>query len=462
MRQSFAIYLLLILSTMLSAWAVVNGHIRLALGALMGSLLLNVGVLLFHQLRVRRFSQKHLGHAVSGKRLFKQIESVFSDQESQIKKAVTALASIGETDADTRKFPEGELGQALITLKERLSSIREAEQQRSWAAQGIATLSEIRKDNNTLEDYGYSIISSVAKLMQANQAAFYVQRDETPPFLELLATYAYGRRKYTSEKVTLAPGTGLVGQCALGVETILLKEIPKDYVKITSGLGEALPRNLVLTPMSYRGEVFGVIELASFTEFKTHQLDLLSKVCEIVAVELGNVRAQEKTRRLQEESKEEELKRSLDEMKAAQQQMLMKEEELQHQLQNTRRAVAMATAERNKNEAILEGCMDAVISFNQDGVIEYLNKAAEDIFGCGRAELTHKPITDLLNIRISDDGGAPRVINYSGNEVTVRTEIDAFDRQGEEMSLLLTATRVRIEGRYLFTVFAQKVSVELF
>jgi len=59
-------------------------------------------------------------------------------------------------------------------------------------------------------------------------------------------------------------GQGLIGQCAIEKSTIYLKQIPVDYVKITSGLDEATPRNVLLIPLKQREEVMGLLELYIF------------------------------------------------------------------------------------------------------------------------------------------------------------------------------------------------------
>jgi len=75
--------------------------------------------------------------------------------------------------------------------------------------------------------------------MKANQGVFYLLRGEgEDQVLELAASYAYGKRKHTDGKVTISAGTGLLGQCIKEKDIIFLSQIPKGYIKITSGLGE--------------------------------------------------------------------------------------------------------------------------------------------------------------------------------------------------------------------------------
>lgn len=435
-----------------------------------GSTILFVGGLLIAllfinslHLRVRNFSKSHLNSTVySFSALLSEVEARLFRSESEIKQIIAAIDKVGTADQLTDENLEGEVGQAIIALQQKLLTVKEVENQRVWAAQGIAAISEIRKDNAELADYSFHVISSLVKFVKANQGAFYSLTDEADPVLELLSTYAYGKRKFSGEKVSVAPGTGLVGQCVLEREMILLTDVPKDYIKITSGLGAALPRCIVILPLMFRDHVYGVIEIASFEKLQPFQLEFLSKACETIALELSGIRAQERTRKLLEQSREEELRQNLEEMKVTQQKMLMKEEELSRQLLTTKRAMAMAESEQKKNEAILEGCMDAVISFNQQGQVEYFNKAAEEVFGVTRQQVIGQPVENIFKIQIEAQDDDFKIISSTGNEVSLRTEINAVDSNGEIISLLLTATKVKIDSKYLFTLFAQKVSVDLF
>jgi len=385
------------------------------------------------------------------------------EQKETVYQLVKAIDTIGDENQDTQLTSiQGEAGTAITNLQNKLHALKEKEKGRVWEAEGISSVSEIRTNDAELGEYAYLTICHLVKYLKANQGTFFIADDKQQ--LELLSTYAYGKRKHFSEKITVPFGTGLVGQCALERELMVMTDVPKDYVKITSGLGEATPRCVAIAPLLFREEVFGVIEIASFEKLEAYKLDFLIKACESIGQELSNVRSHERTRKVLEQSREEELRQNLEEMQATQREMLIKEEELNQQLLTTQRAMAMAEAERKKNEGILEGCMDAVISFNQHGVVEYFNRAAEEVFGIDRKLIVGGHVNAVLNIHIEENRDTSfRILNATGNEVTLRTEVNTMNNNTrEEISLLLTATKVKIEEAYLFTLFAQKVSVELF
>ena len=93
--------------------------------------------------------------------------------------------------------------------------------------------------------------------------------------LRLTSTYAYRERKGLRNEFRV--GEGLVGQCAFEKDRILIGDVPGDYVRISSGLGEAVPLNIVVLPVIFEGQVKAVIELASFHHFKDIHLSLQIK-----------------------------------------------------------------------------------------------------------------------------------------------------------------------------------------
>src|SRR3712207_4408596 len=168
--------------------------------------------------------------------------------------------------------------------------------------------------------------------------------------LRLIASYAYRTRKHVSPRFHL--GEGLVGQAALEKAPILLQNVPDDYIQITSGLGEAPPRNIIVLPILFEGEVKGVVELASFLPFSTIHQTFLDQLAESIGVVLNMIQAnmrteelleqsQKLTQELQMQSKElqtqqEELKRSNSELEAQARTLRQSEELLKEDRKSTR------------------------------------------------------------------------------------------------------------------------------
>src|SRR5215475_8518120 len=149
---------------------------------------------------------------------------------------------------------------------------------------------------------GRLILSELAPVVGAQQGVFYTMdnnpKDES--FLKLLASYAYKERKNIDNKFKL--GEGLVGQCALEKEKILLSSVPTDYIKITSGLGEATPINIIVMPVVFEGAVKAVIELASFENFNATHQAFLDQLTESIGIVLNTIEANMRTEDLLKQS----------------------------------------------------------------------------------------------------------------------------------------------------------------
>ena len=118
--------------------------------------------------------------------------------------------------------------------------------------------------------------------------------------LRFQAGYGYKERKHLSSCFRL--GEGLVGQCALEKERILLTQVPGDYIQISSGLGEATPLNIIVLPILFEGSVRAVIELASFSAFSPTHQSLLDQLAESIGLVLNTVAATSVTDKLLEQS----------------------------------------------------------------------------------------------------------------------------------------------------------------
>ena len=177
-----------------------------------------------------------------------------------IRKSENFALSIGKGEFETDFHTLGSkdrLGDALIQMRDSLvesqkvESKRKAEEElRNWATEGIAKFGDIlRKDQNNMKSLGYNIMSNLIDYLKVNQGALFVinNDNEEDVYFSMVTAIAYGRDKYMKKDIRV--GEGLVGRCIYEKKTIYLTEVPEDYVKITSGLGTANPR-CILIPAS--------------------------------------------------------------------------------------------------------------------------------------------------------------------------------------------------------------------
>lgn len=227
---------------------------------------------------------------------------------------------------------KGDLGGALVTMRESLYKIaKEKEKQnyteknRNWSIRGLAQFGDILRENNeNLEELAYQVISNMVKHLDANQGGFFIinENDKENVFIELLSSFAYNRRKKINKQMKL--NEGLVGICIAENETTYLNNIPNEYITVTSGLGNANPKNLLIVPLEINKIIFGAIEIASFKKFESYQIEFVEKVSENIASTISNVQINLRTTSLLKETEE-----KTKEMKAQEMKMQVTLEELQ-------------------------------------------------------------------------------------------------------------------------------------
>jgi CheY-like chemotaxis protein/HAMP domain-containing protein len=242
----------------------------------------------------------------------------------------------------------GELDELKKSLNQMITNLRETtarNEEQDWLKTNLARFSRMMQGQRDLQSMSNLLMSELPPLVQAQHGTFFIMDDDDGGVLKLIASYAYKERKNVSNR--FRPGEGLVGQAALEKKPILLTNVPDDYVRILSGLGEARPRNIIVLPIVFETQVKGVIELASFQPFSAINQLFLDQLAETLGVVLNmiaaNVRtevllqqSQALTRELQKqsaelESQQEELRRTNAELEAQTRTLKASEEQLKEQ-----------------------------------------------------------------------------------------------------------------------------------
>ena len=264
---------------------------------------------------------------------------------------------------------EDTLGVALQQMRESLKRNNEQSKIRNWFTQGVAEFSDIlRYNNDDTGEFYFTIIKSLVNYLKANQGGIFLMNDSEgeEKHLELMGAYAFERRKYIEKKIEI--GQGIIGQCVLEADTIYLEEIPADYIRITSGLGDAPPRSILIVPLKLNNEVLGVVELASFHPFSKHEIEFVEKVGESIASFIFSYNITVRTKRLLEESQEQ-----AEQMRAQEEEMRQNIEELEA----TQEAMHRVHADSLRNEAmlkaIMEGTDDAIVAIDQEYKVVAIN-----------------------------------------------------------------------------------------
>ncbi|AFZ15373.1 GAF sensor hybrid histidine kinase [Crinalium epipsammum PCC 9333] len=199
---------------------------------------------------------------------------------------------------------QGEVAILKDNINQMIANLRETTQkntEQDWLKTNLAKFTRMLQGQRDLETVSKLILSELAPLVNAQHGVFFLMdNSDRQTYLKLLSTYAYRERKHLGNRFRV--GEGIVGQCALEKERILLTEVPGDYIKISSGLGESTPLNVVVLPVLFEGMVTAVIELASFRRFSEIHLTFLDQLTESIAIVLNTIAASMRTEELLKQS----------------------------------------------------------------------------------------------------------------------------------------------------------------
>jgi len=196
-----------------------------------------------------------------------------------------------------------ELKDNINTMIYNLRNTTETNQEQDWLKTNLTKFARMLQGQRDLSTVGQMLLSELAPLVDAQQGAIYQMDDDDEdrlPTLRLLAGYA----QRPGQADSIAAGEGLIGQCAVEKQRILLNDIPAGYTRIHSSLGEASPASIIVLPVLFEGETKAVIELASLHPFSITHIAFLEQLTQSIGVVLNTIEATMRTENLLQQSQQ--------------------------------------------------------------------------------------------------------------------------------------------------------------
>jgi HAMP domain-containing protein/signal transduction histidine kinase/CheY-like chemotaxis protein len=255
-----------------------------------------------------------------------QLAENLTTQVRSISEVASAVTK-GDLTRNIRVDAKGEVEALKDTINQMIANLRETtlrNQEQDWLKSNLAKFTQMLQGQKDLKTVTQRILSELAQVVSAHYGAFYIlqQEEESQSAkLKLFSAYAYKSEKSIPKEFAI--GEGLVGQCALEKERILLTNVPGNYIKINSSLGKTKPLNLIVLPVLFENNVKAVIELASLDSFSITHLDFLSQLTESIGIVINTIEANTRTEELLAQSQslanelktqQEELRRTNDEL----------------------------------------------------------------------------------------------------------------------------------------------------
>ncbi|MDX2243695.1 MAG: HAMP domain-containing protein [Leptolyngbyaceae cyanobacterium bins.302] len=312
-----------------------------------------------------------------------ELAANLTTQVRAIAEVATAVTK-GDLSRSISVEAQGEVAALKDNINQMIANLRETTQkntEQDWLKTNLAKFTRMLQGQRDLETVSKLILSELAPLVSAQHGVFYIMEanENQSSYLKLLSTYAYRERKHLGNHFQL--GEGLIGQCALEKERILLTDVPSDYIKISSGLGEATPLNAVALPVLFEGQVTAVIELASFSRFSDIHLTFFDQLTESIAIVLNTIAASMRTEELlkQSQSLAEELQSQQKELTGTNQRLEQQAQSLkasEELLKNQQEQLQRTNAELQEKAELLEVQNQEVERKNQE--IEQARRSLEE------------------------------------------------------------------------------------
>ncbi|MGE5147433.1 MAG: ATP-binding protein, partial [Candidatus Eiseniibacteriota bacterium] len=224
---------------------------------------------------------------------------------------VRAIAEVATavTKGDLTRFIQvdarGEVAELKDNINTMIGNLRlttDHNTEQDWLKTNLARFTNMLPGQRDLATVGRILLSELTPLVDAQQGVIYQVQNEHVPTLKLLAAYADEGSGGHPERLAL--GVGLIGQCAADKRRLLITEMPDNVVPIASGLFKAVPRNIIVLPVLFEGQVKAVIELASVGNFTALQMSFLEQLTASIGIVLNSIEATMQTEGLLKQSQQ--------------------------------------------------------------------------------------------------------------------------------------------------------------
>ena len=329
-------------------------------------------------------------------------QKIIEQRNADISRNATFAKQIGEGKYDVQyKLDENDiLGKSLLVMRDNLLASNRKEKDDNWISDGRDLIQNILRIQNNINVLTYDVIVQLIKYIDVIQGAFYIYNEEEDKLINL-ATYAYNRRRYINQEFKV--GYGLIGQCAYEKDIVYRTEIPNDYATITSGiLGDKKPASILIVPLITEEKLQGVLEFASIkSEFPHLTITLLKELGEIIARTLYNLKMNQKTERLLEESQqmtevlkenEEELRQNAEEMRATQEELEISNKKLEGQIKEVENA-------QKRLHSLLENASEVISIYDSELKLIYQSPSVSKILGYTPEEMMSGKDMDRLTAK---------------------------------------------------------------
>ncbi|WP_345460039.1 HAMP domain-containing protein [Actinoallomurus oryzae] len=290
------------------------------------------------------------------KRLTTNVNELARNLTTQVRAIAEVTSAVAQGDMSRHITVEthGEVSELKDNINLMVSNLRETTRAKDWLETNLTRLAGLMQGHRDLVEVADLILRELTPLVNAQYGAFFLADTEAggdwpgrragrERGLALIAGYGL-QDGDTAECGALAQG--LVWQAAREKKRLLLEDIPPDYIKISSGLGQSSPASIVIIPILFEDTLLGIIELASFSRFSDVHLAFFDQFVTTIGVALNTILANARTEMLLAESQNlaQQLQERSDELQRQQAELQHSNDEL------AEKAALLASSSQYKSE----------------------------------------------------------------------------------------------------------------
>lgn len=276
-----------------------------------------------------------------GKNELGVLATSFNEMINETKNFSEIATAIGKGDYTSPikiRSQQDTLGMALDNMKKDLQKLSKQNEMTTWLLKGNSELNDKIRGEKDVHNLAQDAIIQITTYLKAQIGAIYINEGDR---LDLIGSYAFHHRKNNTN--SFKPGQGLIGQAALEKKSILFREVPADYIRIQSGIGNTVPNSILIFPFLYEGEVKGVLEIGAIHEFTDLDLRLLEMIGENLAISFNAAQSRTQLKDLLEETQ-----RQSEELQAQQEELKQSNEELTEKTELLERSEAELKAQQEE------------------------------------------------------------------------------------------------------------------
>lgn len=247
----------------------------------------------------------------------------------QVGRTIRNITDSRETEFDLTTRITVNTHDETLELAEAMNELLGSLEKQSWVQKSITEISTMYQGITDITELAHAFITNLAPKLDAVYGVVYLRKSGSGK-VQYVKEAGYASTGEDGATQSFYLGEGLIGQAALDKRLFLIDKLPEEHVKITSGLGDSRPRNLLVAPILVDGRVEAVVEFAAYQPFQSQHLTLLDALQDKFGSAITNVAGRMEVERLLGESQvmTEELQAQSEELQAQSEELQMQQEQL--------------------------------------------------------------------------------------------------------------------------------------